>query len=145
MLPNAAGNQHVMSQLTAYRTETIDRLGIYASSICFVHCLLTPVVLSLSAVSAHFLPSEEHTHRTLAVLVTLLGAITLATGYRRHKRRLILVLMAIGLSLIFAGAWFGDRLPSHWSEVAITLVGSCCMIAAHRMNHTFCRRCPTCN
>ena len=125
-------------------TARLDRAGIYASALCFVHCLATPVVLSLSAVSAHFLPTEEHTHRTLAVIVTLLGAAALGNGYRRHKQRSILVLMAVGLALIFSGAYFGDLLPNHWCEVAITLAGSLCMIFAHRLNHTFCKRCVRC-
>lgn len=88
--------------------------------------------------------SEEHTHRVLAVGVTLIGAVALETGYRRHKQRSILWLMALGLTLIFTGAFFGDRLPSHWTEVAVTLAGGACMIAAHRQNHTFCRSCKTC-
>jgi peptidoglycan/LPS O-acetylase OafA/YrhL len=125
-------------------TAHLDRAGIYASALCFVHCLATPVVLSLSAVSAHFLPTEEHTHRTLAVFVTIVGALALGTGYRRHKQRSILVLMAVGLALIFSGAYFGDLLPNHWCEVAITLAGSACMIAAHRRNHTFCQQCVRC-
>lgn len=43
-----------------------DRLGIVALTLCFVHCILTPVVLSFSAVWAHYLPSEEKVHRMLA-------------------------------------------------------------------------------
>jgi uncharacterized membrane protein YfcA len=125
-------------------TARLDRAGVYASALCFVHCLLTPVVLSFSAVAAHLLPSEEHTHRTLAVVVTLLGAAALGSGYRRHKHRSILVLMAAGLALIFFGAYCGDSLPNHWYEVAITLSGSACMITAHRRNHTFCRQCVRC-
>jgi uncharacterized membrane protein YfcA len=124
---------------------TADRAGVLASALCFVHCLVTPVLFSLSAVSAHFLPSEERTHRTLAILITLLGAAAILTGYRRHKHPSILVLMAAGLTLIFAGAFLGDRLASHWQEVAITLAGSCLMIAAHRRNHTFCQRCIRCD
>jgi carbon starvation protein CstA len=125
-------------------TARLDRVGVYASALCFVHCLLTPVVLSFSAVAAHFLPTEEHTHRTLAVLVTLVGALALGTGYRRHKQRSILVLMAVGLAFIFFGAYFGDSLPNHWCEVAVTLSGGACMIAAHRKNHTFCQQCTCC-
>jgi uncharacterized membrane protein YfcA len=125
-------------------TARLDRAGIYASALCFVHCLGTPILLSLSAVSAHFLPTEEHTHRTMAVIVTLLGTAALGNGYRRHKQRSILVLMAAGLALIFFGAYFGDRLPNHWDEVGITLAGSLCMIFAHRLNHTFCKRCVRC-
>jgi hypothetical protein len=46
-----------------------------------------------------------------------------------------------GLACIAGAAWYGDRLPSHSYEVAITLFGSAMMIAAHRLNHTFCKSC----
>ena len=121
-----------------------DKLGIWASALCLVHCILTPVVLSFSIVYAHFLPSEEKTHRTLAVLIALLGALALLKGYRFHRRRRVLLLMGIGLTAIFAAAYWGDHLPSHGAEVFVTFVGSCFMIAAHRLNHTFCRNCK-CN
>ncbi|WP_263379998.1 MerC domain-containing protein [Granulicella paludicola] len=118
-----------------------DRLGIWASGLCVVHCVLTPVLLSMSAVLAHLLPSEEGTHRTLALLVSLLGCLALVKGFRAHGRRLIPCLMAAGLACIFFGAFAGDHLAAHWEEVAITCAGSALMIAAHRLNHTFCRRC----
>jgi len=122
-------------------TFPADQIGIWASGLCVVHCLLTPVILSLSAVSAHFLPSEERTHRVLAVSIAFVGALALVKGYRRHKKRRIPLLIAIGLVFIFGGAWYGDHLPSHTTEVAITMIGSGFMIAAHRINHTFCRDC----
>ena len=104
-----------------------------------VHCLLTPVVLSLSAVSAHFLPSEEKTHRTLAVAIAALGAIALVRGYRRHRSWRVLALMAVGLACIFGGAFWGDHLPSHGVEVLITLIGSGFMIAAPNQSHILSR------
>jgi hypothetical protein len=118
-----------------------DRLGLWTSSLCVVHCLLTPVLISSSAVLAHFLPAEESVHRRLALLVALFGAVALLIGFRKHGRKRILVLMAMGLGLIAAAAWFGDRLPSHTYEVAVTMVGSALMITAHRLNHTFCASC----
>ena len=36
----------------------VDQLGIWTSTLCVIHCLVTPIVLSISAVSAQFLPSE---------------------------------------------------------------------------------------
>ena len=118
-----------------------DQLGVWASAFCVLHCLLTPIVLSLSVVSAHFLPSEERTHRTLAVIIASLGALALVKGYRTHRRLRILLLMMIGLGCIFAGAYWGDHLPSHLAEVMVTFTGSAFMIAAHRLNHTFCHDC----
>ena len=122
-------------------TIPADQLGIWASTLCIVHCIVTPVVLSLSVVSAHFLPSEERTHRTLALLIAMLGVFALIKGYRRHRRLRVVLFMGVGLASIFAGAYWGDRLPSHVTEVVITFVGSCFMIAAHRLNHTFCNDC----
>jgi len=121
-----------------------DRLGVWMSSLCVIHCIATPVLISLSAVWAHFLPSEERTHRSLAVVIATLGALALVRGYRSHRSLRVLLLMIAGLACIFATAWWGDRLPSHRCEVLITLCGSCLMIAAHRLNHTFCRNCRTC-
>ena len=118
-----------------------DQLGIWASALCVVHCVLTPVLLSMSVVFARFIPGEEGTHRTLAVGIAALGAIALIAGYRRHRRRRIPGLMMLGLAFIFVGAFYGDRLPAHGYEVAVTMTGSILMIWAHRLNHTFCREC----
>ena len=119
----------------------LDQLGIWASTLCVIHCVLTPIVLSISIVSAHFLPSEERTHRSLAVAIAAIGALSLVRRYRDHRSLRVLLLMVVGLAFIFAGAYWGDQLPSHRVEVLITLIGSGFMIAAHRMNHTFCRDC----
>ena len=122
-----------------------DRLGVWTSSLCVIHCILTPVLISSSAVLAHFLPAEERVHRSLALLVALFGAIALLVGFRKHGRRRILILMSAGLGCIAAAAWFGDKLPSHAYEVAITMAGSGLMITAHRLNHTFCKSCECAN
>ena len=124
----------------------VDRLGIWASALCVVHCIFTPVLLSFSVVLAHLLPGDEQVHRWLAALVACFGAIALIRGYRRHGEVSVLVMMAAGLCCIFGTAWFGDDLPSHIWEVGITMVGSVLMIAAHRGNHRSCRACerPCC-
>ena len=118
-----------------------DWAGVGASTLCVIHCIVTPFLLSFSAVFAHFLPSEESTHRWLAILIAAIGAIALLRGFRLHRRALVLMMMGTGLIFIFAGAWWGDLLPHHWMEVAITFTGSAFMITAHRFNHTFCREC----
>jgi hypothetical protein len=146
VLPNLYRKDDFLFMSTSSRVSVFsaDNLGIWASSLCVVHCIVTPVLISASAVFAHFIPGEEKTHRTLAVGVAALGAIALVKGFRTHGRRRILGLMALGLGFIFAGAFYGDRLPSHGYEVVVTMTGSALMICAHRMNHTFCSDCKTC-
>lgn len=133
----------VQQQLAIEPTATAwpDRVGVWASVLCVVHCLITPILLSMSAVFVHFLPSEEQTHRSLALMIALIGTIALIRGFRTHRRARVILLMAAGLSCIFFSAFAGDGLPSHWLEVAITFIGSLLMISAHRLNHTFCKDC----
>jgi|SRR5579872_1752518 len=118
-----------------------DRVGIVVSAACFVHCIVTPIVLSISAVSAHYLPSEERVHRVLAASVAAIGGFAIVAGYRKHRRSRGFLLMGSALLLIFGGAYWGDRLPSHSAEVLVTMMGSCLMISAHLINHTFCKKC----
>ena len=118
-----------------------DWVGVGASTVCVIHCIVTPFLLSFSAVLAHFLPSEESTHRWLAIAIAAIGALALLRGFRVHRRTRVLLTMAAGLAFIFGGAWWGDLLPHHWMEVAVTFTGSAFMISAHRLNHTFCQEC----
>src|ERR1700735_5926514 len=94
----------VMAQIQELWTEHIDRIGIVSAGLCFIHCVAPPVVLSLPAVSSHFIPSEEHTHRLLAVFVTIVGATAIGFGYRRHRRKRVLGAASLGLGLIWCGA-----------------------------------------
>jgi len=87
------------------------------------------------------MPAEESVHRSLALLVALFGAIALLVGFRKHRRAVVLLMMLVGLGCIAGAAWFGDKIPSHAMEVTITFCGSGFMIAAHRLNHTFCKSC----
>jgi MerC mercury resistance protein len=134
---SSEGNQQTLS-------IRADRWGIIASTACFIHCIVTPVVLSMSAVSAHYVPSDENVHRALALVVATIGGFAIVTGYRRHRRARVLMLMICGLLLIFLAAFWGDLLPSHGVEVVATMIGSCFMIAAHFINHTFCKNCDRC-
>jgi membrane-bound ClpP family serine protease len=120
-----------------FKSEHIDRIGIIASTVCFIHCIFTPIILSISIAASSFLPSEAHFHKPMAVLVSLLGVLTLIRGYGRHKKGIILALMLSGLALIFGGAF----LPiSEVSGTIITISGSICLVLAHHKNHSFCNK-----
>ncbi len=121
-----------------------DNLGIWASALCVVHCVVTPVLISMSVLLARLIPGEERTHRALAMGDCGAGRNCAATRFRIHGRWRVLGLMVLGLGFIFAGAFFAAWLPSHGYEVAVTMTGSVLMICAHRMNHTFCRDCERC-
>lgn len=114
---------------------------MWTSIACAVHCILTPLLLSLSPVLVHFLPGEEAVHRKLAIVVAGSAGAAVFYGFRRHRRRRVLLLMSAGVLLIIGTAWFGHSMENHVWEVLLTLLGSGLLITAHRLNHTFCRSC----
>lgn len=130
-----------MSLSRLWKWTFLDRVGQGVSFLCVIHCLLTPLVLSFSAVTVHLLPSDERVHRVLAIAVGALGVAAITRGFRRHRRWRVVMLAGLGLSCIWGAALWGDRLVWHGAELAITMAGSVAMVAAHRLNHTFCASC----
>jgi hypothetical protein len=121
-----------------------DSLGTAASLLCMVHCVLTPVVLALSPALAALLPGDTKTHRVLLCLIVSLGLLAFVSGYRRHRRNLVLFPMFTGMALVACSA-FGDAcFRSPLAATVITLAGSALLILAHGLNRTFCHRCTKC-
>jgi hypothetical protein len=127
-----------------FRQPSVDTMGMTASSVCMVHCALTPLLLALAPGLAHYVPGDETVHRTLAVLVLSAGAFALARGYRVHRRLIVLVGFAAGAALVLTGALVGELLGSHVAEVAVTVAGSVVMVASHWKNRAFCNSCGKC-
>jgi uncharacterized membrane protein YfcA len=123
---------------------TWDAVGIGASTLCAIHCLLLPFVLAFAPAMAHFLPGDEVVHRTLACLLAAIGLVAFRAGYKVHRKKIVIVLLATGIAGVSAGAYAGSLLPSHHWEVVITILGGAFLISAHSLNRTLCRSCRTC-
>lgn len=121
-----------------------DSLGTAASLLCMVHCVLTPVALALSPALATLLPGDTKMHRILLCLVVSLGLLAFVSGYRRHRRNLVLLPMVTGMALVACGAFGNSYLRSNLAATGITVTGSALLILAHGLNRTFCYRCAKC-
>lgn len=109
-----------------------DRLGIGLSALCAVHCLLTPVVLSLLPLWPTLHAMNAWVHPALLVLITpvIVGALRRArcTGHGATA-----VLLGVGF-LVLVGAWWGHNVWGHVGERLGTLAGSGLLIAGHVLN-----------
>ena len=120
-----------------------DTAGAFASGLCVIHCILTPFVISLSPSLLPWLPGDARFHRTLAVLIVLIGITSFVPGYRVHRRRVLLVPIAVGVALVLSVAWQGEQLQGA-TELTLSITGSLLLIAAHLANRSFCRSCLHC-
>jgi hypothetical protein len=133
----------ITSSSVAHLRRHADLAGAAASGICFVHCLFTPVAISLFPDIIPYLPGDAWFHRLLAVAIVLFGVAGFVPGYLVHRRRPLLWLVAAGMSLILAVAWAGEALKPTL-ELLLSVPGSLILVTTHLLNRSFCRSCRTC-
>lgn len=114
-----------------------DLWGQALSLICLVHCLATPVLLMLAPAMAGFLGGW---HPVLLAGVVGTAAWAFIPGYRFHRRKLVLGLAVVGVSLLAIGVTvFHDYFAA---ETALTVIGAGLMLAAHWKNRLLAKTCP---
>lgn len=139
-LKNPTKHEHVHEAVLAHAHEHSfwDKVGIAVSSVCFLHCLLTPFwALSLPFISSSF--HHPLFHIVIALMVLPVGIYAFWQGYREHHQKRVLFLGIPGL-VIVAGVAF---VPHDWihlvGHIQVNVVGSLLLIAAHILNRRACR------
>jgi hypothetical protein len=119
-----------------------DRAGMLIASVCFLHCVAGPVLLSIAGFASSTGASEE------LEPVFLLGSIAMAAavlipGYRRkHGRLSCLVMFCSGLLCLVMRNRV--RWPAHFVEPTFAGAGAVLIVGAHALNRRFSKRCRCC-
>jgi len=117
-----------------------DRLGIWMSSICALHCLLLPVLLPLAPLVASSVFAEVWFERMILTFSILVGFAALFVGFHKYHRQLYpLYSLALG-GLIY---WNKD-IFGHQYEPFTIAIGAFLIIAAHVTNMRLCNSCKAC-
>ncbi len=115
----------------------LDRIGIWLSGICMVHCVITPIILVLLPMMTFV--RSEWVHLVLACVLPLVAFAAFLPGYRRHQDKLVIALGLIGLSLIIFAAFDPLKILNLITEGLVTSIGSIALISGHlrnrRLNH----------
>ena len=120
-----------------------DTIGVGASTLCLIHCVLTPIALAFAPVLSEFLPGDTFVHRVIIVVVVAIGLFAFVPGYRKHRKWIVFLPMVVGVWAIGLGA-FGGSFMGPLAEKCITILGSTLVITAHGLNRTFCKYCDSC-
>ncbi|PHR66179.1 MerC domain-containing protein [Pseudidiomarina marina] len=109
--------------------RSLDKTGMWVTTLCALHCLLLPVILPmLSLIGLSFI-GEELLERVILGTSIALGLVALINGIRQHARLYPLVLLIAG-GFIY---WHKDSL-GEMGEPIIILLGASMIIAAHWVN-----------
>lgn len=122
------------------KTENWDRWGIVLSSLCAIHCLITPIlILALPVLGGYF--ESELVHIIMALFVVPVGVFAFWSGYKHHKKVSLLVMGLVGVSLVGGAPLVHDFLHDleFIREDVMTVLGSVILICAHLLNRRACQ------
>ncbi len=143
-----SGSGHVRAATPGATTATAnakrpiaDRVGIWLSFLCVIHCLATPVLLivfpALEAMKIARI--HEGFHLALLLILPVVAVIAFIPGYRRHQNREVFYWALPGLLIIaYVALWFEE---ASWFATAISVTGSLFLIRAHVVNRRLCACC----
>ena len=115
-----------------------DKIGISASLICAVHCILLPIFFS----ALPFFGIEILENPAIEVITIgtsfVAGSWALINGYKQYHKSWLLVLFVIGiLFLIISNTIISKR---SW-EVVLKFFAAAAIVTAHAYNWKFSKRC----
>lgn len=115
-----------------------DRLGISASVLCAIHCLVTPILVLSSPLLGKLL-SHGVFHLLIALVIFPAAIIALRSGYRVHRHRRVLIFGTCGLGLLAAALLAGVLGNDQNFETGFMLAAGIFLVMAHAYNLHACR------
>lgn len=114
-----------------------DRLGIFLSSVCAIHCLVTPFLLLALPLLGEFF-ENEWIHKGMLLLVIPVALYAFLSGYKHHRQWYVLLVGAVGSILIGIAAFqHHDHTEVGHLDVT-TLAGGIVLVTAHILNRRAC-------
>jgi hypothetical protein len=118
----------------------LDRLAITLSAICVVHCLAMPIAAAILPIAALTLGGDSHFHALMLWLVVPTSAVGFALGYRVHRRPAIVAAGAAAVGVLALVALWGHGAWPPRTEIAVNILASALLAAAHWRNFGEVRR-----
>jgi hypothetical protein len=130
--------------MTVLKINSLDRFGSIASTVCAIHCALSPIIFGLLPLIGGANANERWLEPFFVLAAGGLAVTALARGYAVHHRRSVAGLFALGFAGIVAGRWI---VAEAWPllESGLVVAGSLILVLAHRRNHSACMTCLVCN
>ncbi|WP_076417324.1 MerC domain-containing protein [Colwellia sp. UCD-KL20] len=118
----------------------LDRIGITATSLCALHCILLPVLLpTLPLLGLSFLADHTWEHIFL-IMTAILGSFALFSGFKKyHKRLYPFYLLFLGVAIYWIKHDFSEELEPYF-----IILGASLIVAAHVINLKLCNSCKQC-
>ncbi|HWU02810.1 MAG TPA: MerC domain-containing protein [Novosphingobium sp.] len=109
--------------------QRLDRLGVFISALCVVHCVSGLVLVTFLGIGGTLL-LDPRVHEYGLAIAVVVGALGLGFGALRHRRMGLVALGGTGLALMALGLVVPHGLP----EAIATIIGVTLVATAHIRN-----------
>lgn len=111
-----------------------DEAAALCSGLCLIHCLASPILLSLGGLGLiGSLFTTEWIHGLLFVPIAVLAVTSLPSGWKRHRHCLPIMAGFSGLALL-AAAFVAPH------EAVLSVSGGLLLVGSHLSNRFYSRR-----
>lgn len=116
-----------------------DKFAVSTSTICVVHCVAVPFLISVFPAIGASIFGAEAFHVWLLWAVIPLSVFGLTLGCRKHKNMKVMATGALGVSIIVFAALAGHDFLNDLGERVATVTGALIIAWAHIRNYRICR------
>ena len=134
--------------MTAYVTQirpSADKAAISLSLICALHCLATPVLITLLPSAIALKLDNELFHLWMLIGVVPISIFGLTLGCGEHRNFGVVGAGTVGIALMLGAIIFGNDLLGPFGERALTLLGAGFVAGSHIRNFIICRQSKICD
>jgi len=128
-----------------FKSTSLDKFAILLSGVCLLHCLITPVLLTLTPlVSMTAFVEDFLFHKLLLWLVLPSSTLALFLGCRKHKQWPIVGTGALGMAILITVTVVGHDWFGLVGEKIATSIGGLILALSHYFNYKACQN-TTCS
>ncbi len=133
-----------MKFLTEKNRPIADVSAVGLSSLCLVHCLMLPVVVSVYPATIALTLSDEVFHVFMVLMAIPISVFALFFGCRSHRSYSVGLTGALGIGLLFMSAFLPHELAGETGERLLTVSGALSLSVSHILNFRLCRSIKYC-
>jgi len=118
-----------MAQVFPWIRGRLDRVGMFLSCLCAVHCVTGIVVMAVLGLGGGWLLNPD-LHRYGLVMATIIAGVAIGVGAIQHRRAAPFVVAMTGLSFMGGGL----AVPHGVEEAVLTIIGVSLVALGHVLN-----------
>ncbi|MEL7369106.1 MAG: MerC domain-containing protein [Myxococcota bacterium] len=124
---------HASRPSPLHPAATVDRAGIFASTVCAIHCALAaflPGLLAALGLTVWFGETAEYALSAAAILFALSAVLI---GWRQHRSWRTLFILVVGISGLLLARYL-EEAGVHGVGTAIGIASSALLVFGHILN-----------